>query len=294
MLGFLPSGGTENFGNFIGSWVQGLPRTELSTRWMVDAQEFMQLEMFEFENPVPKPRPQDRRANDIGYTMMGVHLADFDSRLSLLKSAGVMPLTDPIGAPGFRRVCINDPEGNLLELMEDDPRPSTAPTRPRPRSNVPVIRSMSLSVPSLERSRRLFVDALLCREATDLVFHGPEHEELWGLKGATAQKLLLWAGDFLIELKQYTNPVGKPWPDGYRISDQGFVNVAFGFRTRNAYQDAAARLADSGYRPNAPPLHLFDWGVQYVIDDQCFLVELLYVEPEAEKELGFVPETGVA
>jgi catechol 2,3-dioxygenase-like lactoylglutathione lyase family enzyme len=295
MLGFLPSGGTDSFGNIIGSWVQGLPNTDVRTKWMVDRQEFMQLEMFQFASPVPKPRPKDRRANDTGYMMLGLHVSDFDSRLTRLKNAGVLPLTTPLGAPGFRRVCIQDPEGNLIELMEDDPQPDGAPPRPRPRPNVPVVlRSMSLSVPNIEQSRRFFVDTLLCRESTAFTLHGPEHEELWGLKGATADKLLLWAGDFLIELRQYASPKGRSWPDGYRISDQGFVNIAFGFRTRETFKNVAQRLEDSGYRGNSPPIHLFDWGVQYVNDDQCFSVELLFVEPEADKQMGFVPEAGVS
>src|SRR5262245_9864834 len=36
MLGFVPSGGTEDFGNIFGSWVQGLPDVDVSTKWMVD------------------------------------------------------------------------------------------------------------------------------------------------------------------------------------------------------------------------------------------------------------------
>jgi catechol 2,3-dioxygenase-like lactoylglutathione lyase family enzyme len=295
MLGFLPSGGTNNFGNIFGSWVQGLPNViDVRTKWMVDRQEFMQLEMFEFASPVPKPRPKDRRANDIGYMMAGLHVTDFDSRLTLLQRAGVQPLTEPMGAPGFRRVCIQDPEGNLIELMEDDPQPEGSPLRPRLRPNVPVVvRSMSLSVPNLERSRRFFVDTLRCKVSTSFKLHGPQHEELWGLKDATADTLLLWAGDFMIELRQYTDPKGKPWPDGYRISDQGFLNIAFGFRKRKTFEDITERLKESGYRGNSPPIHLFDWGVQYVNDDQCFSIELLFVEPEADREMGFVPEAGV-
>ena len=34
----------------------------------------------------------------------------------------------------------------------------------------------------------------------------------------------------LVELVQYTEPAGRPRPPGYRISDQGLLNIAFGFR----------------------------------------------------------------
>lgn len=295
MLGFVPSGGTNDFGNPIGSWIQGLPDVDVVTKWMVDQQEFLQLEMFEFKSPVPKPRPKNWGPNDSGYTIIGLHVANFDARLMSLRSAGVQPLTEPIGVPGARRVCVKDPEGNIVELMEEDPRQDGSKARPRPRPGVPVVaRSITVSVPDIDRSRRFFVDTLRLEECTDFVLHRPEHEELWNLKGATAKTLLLWAGDILVELRQYTNPVAKPWPKGYRISDQGMLNIAFGFRKRSDFDQTCDRMFASGYRSNSPPFHLFDWGVVYVNDDQCFSVELLLVEPVANRKMGFEPENEVA
>ena len=291
MLGFVPSGGTNDFGNPIGSWIQGLPNVDETTKWMIDQQEFFQLEMFEFKSPVPKPRPKDWAPNDSGYTIIGVHVANFDQRLMSLRSAGVPPLTEPIGAPGARRVCIKDPEGNIVELMEEDPRQGGSKTRARPRPAVSVVaRSITVSVPDMDRSRRLFVDTLRLTECTDFVLHRPEHEELWNLKGATAKTLLLWAGDILVELRQYINPVAKPWPKGYRISDQGMLNIAFGFRNRDDYDRTCGRVFASGYHSNSPPFHLFDWGTVYMNDDQCFSVELLWVDPSANRKMGFEPE----
>jgi catechol 2,3-dioxygenase-like lactoylglutathione lyase family enzyme len=294
MLGFVPSGGTNDFGNPIGSWIQGLPNVDVVTKWMVDQQEFMQLEMFEFKSPVPKPRPMDWAPNNSGYTIIGVHVANFDATLTSLRTSGVQTLTDPIGAPGRRRVCIKDPEGNIVELMEEDPRQGAPKSRPRPRPQVGVVaRSITVSVPDVNKSRRFFVDTLRLEECTDFVLHGPEHEGLWNLKGATAKTVLLWAGDVLVELRQYTNPVAKSWPKGYRISDQGMLNIAFGFRRRDDFDEACTRVFAAGYRSNSPPFHLLDWGVVYVNDDQCFSVELLLVEPAANKKMGFEPENEV-
>jgi hypothetical protein len=58
-LGFVTSGGTNDFGNPIGSWIQGLPNVDVVCKWMVDQQEFLQLEMFQFTTPKRKPRPKD-------------------------------------------------------------------------------------------------------------------------------------------------------------------------------------------------------------------------------------------
>src|SRR5262245_3067004 len=166
MLGFVPSGGTNDFGNPFGSWVQGLPNVDVVCKWMVDQQDFLQLEMFEFKSPVPKPRPKDWGPHVSGYTVTGFHVSNFDERLRSLRSAGVQTLTEaPIGAPGSRRIGIRDPEGNIVELMEDDPRQSKP--RPRPRSTVPVVaRSITVSVTDIDRSKRFFLDTLRLEECT--------------------------------------------------------------------------------------------------------------------------------
>lgn len=290
MLGFLPSGGTDDFGNPIGSWIQGLPNVDVATRWMVDQQEFLQLEMFQFKSPKSKLRPADWAPNDSGYSIIGVHVADFDARVASLRMAGVPLLTEPMGARGVRRVCVRDPEGNIVELMEEDPRQGGARSRARLRPEVPVVaRSIAVSVPDIERSKRFFVDTLRLEPCTDFVLHRPEHEELWNLKGATAKTQLLWAGDFLVELRQYTSPAAKSWPRGYRICDQGMMNIGFGFRKRKDFDQTCERIYDSGYRSNSPPFHLFDWGTVYMNDDQCLSVELLWVEPGANRRMGFEP-----
>lgn len=284
-LGFLDSGGTTLFRGPIASAIQGIKGARASTRWLVDQQEFRQLEFFGFERPTPKL--YDRRPCDIGYSMLGIHVADFDGVVSRLD-----PLTEPMGRPGKRRVCVRDPETTLVELMEDDPRETGSGIRPRP--EVPVaIRSMTLSVPDLDRSRRFFVETLgLEMEDDSDLLHSPEHEALWGLAGAKSKKLLLWADDFLIEIRQYTDPVGEPWPSGYRICDRGFFNIAFGFREEKDLYALYRRVLEAGYSSNSEPFDFPGWSVVYVNDDVCFSVELLQVSPLLDGFMGFKPKEG--
>jgi len=286
LFGYLPSGGTRLFRGPLASRVQGLPNAASTCWWLVDQQEFFQLEMFQFASPRARPLPADWRPCDVGYTTVGLHVIDFDATLARLARAGVRALSAPLGRPGARRVCVRDPEGVLLELMEDDPRNPLAQLRPRP--EVPVAtRSVTLSVCDLDRSRRFFVDTLGLPEATGVPLHGPEHEALWGLDGAQRRALLLWAGDFLVELVQYTKPVGNPWPEGYRISDQGLLNIAFGFRDKRHFDEVYRRCLAAGHRGNWRPLNLGAWTVVYVNDDQGFSVELLFVRPWYEGPMGF-------
>lgn len=288
LFGFLPGGGTRLFRGPLASRVQGLPGAASTCWWLVDQQDFFQLEMFQFTNPPVRPRPADWRPCDIGYTMVGLHVADFVDTVDRLRRRGVAPLTQPIGPAGSRRVCVRDPEGVILELMEDDPRQPDAPSRVRP--EIPVAaRSITLSVPDLDRSLRFFAETLGHPAARGVVLHGPEHEALWGLSGAQRKSALLWAGDFLLELVQYTQPTGKPWPAGYRISDQGLLNIALGFRSKAAFDAAYQRCLAAGHRGNWRPLNLGAWAVVYVNDDQGFSVELLFVRRWYDRPMGFRP-----
>jgi len=62
--------------------------------------------------------PADFRPCDIGYTRIGIWVADFDTTLTNLARLGTKPLTPAIGAFGARRVCVRNPDGVYVEIME--------------------------------------------------------------------------------------------------------------------------------------------------------------------------------
>jgi short-subunit dehydrogenase/catechol 2,3-dioxygenase-like lactoylglutathione lyase family enzyme len=286
VLGLAPAGGTNLFFGPLASMVQGLPRAASTCWWLVDRQEQFQIELFEFRSPLVRPLPPDWRPCDVGYTTISFWVANLDRVIERATEAGTPPLTQPSGPGGARRVCVRDPEGVLIELMEEDPRAPTPRARPRPQIEA-VARSVSLTVPDLERSRRFFANVLGMSIADGLVLHDPEHEALWGLDGAKRESLALWADDMVIELVEYADPRGEPWPRDYRISDQGLLNIAFGFRERAEFEAAYRRCEEAGVRANGPPLRLGAWSVVYVNDPQGFSVELLHVEPWYEARMGF-------
>jgi catechol 2,3-dioxygenase-like lactoylglutathione lyase family enzyme len=236
-----------------------------------------------------RPIADDWRPCDIGYSMMGVHVGDFDAALDRLRRTSGRLLGAPHGPRGARRVCLRDPDGILLELMEDDFRlpGSPAPVRADVASAARFVR---LSVPDLDRASRFWVEALGLTEARDVCLHTPEHETLWGLPRASARRLLLWAGDFLVELVEYTDPVGRDRPAGYLMSDQGILNVAFGSIDRHQFDAMLRRVRAAGYEPINEPWELKGVAsVVYVYDDQGFNVELLHVEPGGCEQMGFLP-----
>jgi catechol 2,3-dioxygenase-like lactoylglutathione lyase family enzyme len=267
--------------------LQGIPGAEFAMSWAVDQQQFFQLEFFQYRHPEVQPLPADWRLCDIGYGMVGVYVADFDGAVARLALAGAPTLTEPLGPRGDRRVCVRDPDGVLLELLERDVPLASAPPRPRPEIGV-ATRSITVSVPDLERSCDLFVGALGMQPVHDVALHGAEHEALWGLHGASRRCVLLSSGDFWVELVQYTDPVGRPWPDGYSICDQGILNIALGARSLNDYKATRDRVIAAGFRTNLE-VQLPLVACTYLMDHQGFSAELLYVDETLDEALGFVP-----
>ena len=298
-FGYQESGGTSLFIPLLGSdKVQGVPGATSVCWWLMDQQDFFQIELFQFSKPTARPLPEDWRPCDTGYSTIGIHVADFDATLDRLDRRRVRLLSDPIGEPGWRRVCVRDPDGVLLEVMEDDPR-SGAP-RSRPYEAQVATRFVTLSVPDLEEARRTWVEVLGLTELPGFPLHGPEHEGLWGLSGATRESFVLRAGDMFIEVVHYLDPVGLPWPDGYRISDHGLLNIALGLRSYDALVDLVDACEAAGIPPNAPPPTTLKpvWSCSYVNDPMGFSIELLYLARPGEKrlvnpfdliELGFRP-----
>jgi len=300
IFGYQESGGTYLFIPLLGSAkVQGVPDATSVCWWLMDQQEFFQIELFQFRRPEARTLPDDWRPCDIGYTTIGVHVVDFDGTLERLARRRTALLSEPIGERGARRVCVRDPDGVLIEVMEDDPR--SGDRRHRPYAEVPVVtRFVTLSVPDLDRARRTWIEVLGLPEVTDVRLHGPQHEALWGLAGATRESFVVRAGDAFIEVVQYVDPVGSPWPHGYRISDHGLLNIALGLRTYDELEDLVAACEAAGIPPNAPPpttLKPF-WSCSYVNDPMGFSIELLYAAKPGKKrlanpgnlfELGFRP-----
>ena len=295
VLGYLDSGGMEIQPPGPGEVsaverLQGVPGADTDVCWAVDQQELFQLEWFQYRQPVPPEPTQPRRLCDVGYRMVSFHVPDFDAAIERAASCGTPALTDAVGRAGDRRVCVRDRDGILIELMECDPRTPTPSSRPRSASGTAVARSITASVRDLDRSLSFFVDTLGMIPAPDVRLHVPDHGVLWGLEGARREEQILWAGDFWLELVCYREPVGKPWPREYLLSDFGIMNIALGPRTLAEYRTLLGRVRKRGYTANVESL-LPGVATNYTLDDQGFSVELVYAEQTMRGALGFLPVT---
>lgn len=287
VFGFADAGGLVLWGSRVAR-IQRLGEDMTgSLRWMVGRQELVQLEFFQHSLPAQRPLPHDWRPCDHGWVRFGVSVPDFDDTLGRLSAEGVPLLGGPLTVAGCRRACFRDPElGIVVELLEDTPQLPGGPRR-RHFELAPAIVYVTLSVPDLEPARQLYLGAFQMPE-WEGVLHDERSESSWGLAGAQLGRFVADGGGVLLEVVSYRSPAGRPLPEGHLLSDQGFMNVAVGYRRRPELEEAVERALAAGAvlnmaLPDRPATSM------YLTDAQGFSVEVLCMPPEFEPEYGFQP-----
>lgn len=273
--------------------IQGVrPNPTETVSWLIDQQDYFQLEFFQFHRPRPRLRPFDWRPCDIGYNLAGFYVTDFDRVINRIAGASDRPVPVPVGEPGDRRVALQDPEGNWIEIMERDPVAQVEGADPcivRPEL-LTATRFIRLSVPDLEASAQRFVEVMGLSLVEGLQLHTPAHEAMWGLAGAAVQTVLLRGVNFLVEIAQYQDPEPRPRPPGYQISDQGYMNFALGYRSAEEFDRHFENVRRKGFTPNHDsPVDIGIFRVMYVNDPDGFSVEMLNARKVCWSLSGFNP-----
>lgn len=287
VLGFSNAGGRPRWGEYVSKVQEFDVGDDASCMmwWLVGEQEFVQIELFHHTSPPQRPRPAQWRPSDLGWVRFGIRLPDFDATLARISAAGLSTMTEPRGEAGARRVCLREPGADtIIELFEahpEDDADSPAPTSP-------TLVYAAASVSDLDAARSFFGGALGRAELAGDTLHRPEHEELWGLAGADAARAVFRVGEGLVELVEYRDPAPRPVAADARLSDQGIMNVAFGYRDRDevvADREAALALGATATMPAAAVS-----GGMYLRLIDGLSLELLLVPEGMDSAYGFTPE----
>jgi catechol 2,3-dioxygenase-like lactoylglutathione lyase family enzyme len=287
-FGFADAGGHVFWDSYL-KQIQGLSDDSTCMLWwMVGRQDLVQLELFHHVAPPQKPLPADWRPSDLGWVRWGVAVPDFGKSLGRLAEEGLTPISPPARYDDLWRACVRDPHtGIVIEVFEEG-LGTPGGLRPRAFGLVPAVVYVALSVSNIEDALSFYLGVIGLDEARTVEVHTPEMEALWGLPGARRRTGVLSAGDILLELAEYQDPPGRPQPPSRRLSDQGFMNVAFITRDAATFEAVLARAAERGIRPSLRPPDR-PATEAYLTDGLGNSVELLLLPREYEAEYGFIP-----
>jgi catechol 2,3-dioxygenase-like lactoylglutathione lyase family enzyme len=296
VFGFADAGGQCLYGSWPAALLElGTPDVSGTTWWLTGRQGFFQLELFQYTHPVQRPQPADWQPSDHGWVRWGVAVSDFDACLDRLRERGISPVAPREFKDGTRRSCFRDPwVGAFVEIFQDSP---AVPGGVRATHFMadPAVVYVSVSVPDLNVARAFFVAGLgLAEQADPNVLHVPGMEYLWGLDGAQRSVFVVQAGDVFIEVLQYSRPVSRPKPAGYRLVDQGLMNCALGWRARRDFDPVISRLAGQTCVPTMPVAAQGPFAFAYLRAPDGTSIELGAMTAEMDEVLGFAPRRSFA
>lgn len=274
-------GGTRFTGK-VTERVQGLPGATSDVVWMMDDREFFQLELFQFETPLPRAYAANRQPWDIGYSRLALEVSDLQSCHRSCTQRGVKGLSPIRQIAGKDYFVMTDPNGVLVEVATAS-RPIGADVGAR-------LVGVALSVPNLEVALQSFHHAIGCPIIDSAaVDKGP----LWDEPACQKRSVLLDAGTVWLEINEYRGLTPAPWPEGYQISDHGLLNVAFGSRSADEIRAIYQRMVAANFKPNSELVSSAGQVVlTYLNDSQGFNVELLMVRPWLDGVMGFRKANG--
>ena len=273
-FGFEPARGSRALmSSPLAARVQGLPRAA-STCWWLVGRTVVSAGTVPVRAPGGAPLPLDYRPCDIGYSRIGLWVADFDATVARLEMGSAPVRSLPPSARTADDACsCGAPTASTSNHGTRFDRSG----RQHDRTACPVaVRSVTLSVPDLARSITFFRSLGL--ETWSGTLDSADREAASGIA----------ALDACIQSRRRhrrsravprADLAGSHWPQGYRVSDQGILNIAFGARCKADHLQAYRRAVAAGARGNSKPVHLPGAGVVYVNDADGFSVELLWMKP---------------
>ncbi len=273
-FGFENGGGQALWGETLK--VHGLdPGDRALMWWMVGGQKFCQLEFFHHSKPGQRPMPEGWQPCDIGWSRIGLEVADLDRTIATLERDSI-PILGRTDGTGEHRLGFRDPfAGIAVEVSE------------RKGISGPHLRYAASSVSDLDAALEYYRDVLGLAISPLESLHTAEDEKLWGLAGARREGFVASAGDRHLEIVRYDEPQGRPQPHDHRICDQGIMNVALGSRSRDEVEKLLTRLAAAGYRPPAVFRHQ-DVVAAYIVEPERE-IELAAIPEEMDQVVGFEP-----
>jgi glyoxylase I family protein len=130
-----------------------------------------------------------------------------------------------------------------------------------------------ISVSDMDRSLTFYKDLL----GLEVIFDSdvPENERLSnvvGMENARGRVVWLRAGDTMIELWQWDNPVGRALAPDYNPADKGVTH--FALQTDNV-DELYRKVTDAGYHANITPQNLGLHKTTYIKGPDDEIIEIL-------------------
>ena len=270
--------GTTAFRGELAEKVQGLSNAASSTDWLIDDRERFQLEIFEFESPLPRPLTSDHCISDEGYNRIIIAVRSVQDIQRKAIAAGGTLLSLPVDANELQAAhgLLKDPDGILLEIVE-------APDL-LPEGRIARMVGLGITTLDMETTEQDMCKGFGFAPCSDVF----DNAVLWSESGRLMQSQTLQLEDMYLVVSQYRD--ARPRPEDYRLSDIGVMNFAIFFRDQAELVTCYETTCQLGMRSNVEPiLRGPDAAITYNNDRQGMSVEMIFMKRKLWGLYGFSP-----
>ena len=272
--------GTVAFRGPLAEMVQELPNPASKVRWFTDNSVFFQLEIFEFENPKPKPLPTHHSILSEGYNRLIIAVRSLEKFQRSMIELGFFQDITIVQGEISRHGITTDPDGNIIQLVEQANLINGE--RDAQLIGVGITSSQFEAAESDFRELFEFTKRADCFD-TATVLAG---------EGKLIQASTLQINDKFIVLADFENSV--PHADDYLLSDAGIMNFAMGYETQQDYIKAWNATSQTGMHQSVPagdePSEHGAYGT-YATTRTNLSIEMQAIDKHAYGFWGFGPVT---
>lgn len=275
IFGFSNAGGIPIWGSPMR--LQGLDSSARAMMWwLLDGQDFFQIELFAHSEPFPQAKAEDWRPNDLGWVRFGIYAPSVNAVKQALSAWSVSLIGERRDEKGSHRIVFTDPTTSaMIEVIEDDTVERCT------------VAYVTYSTADIESSRRFYGETLGLPLLDRNLLHLGRDEALWGLDGAETDGFVVETPGPWIEIVQYRNPVGRPKSANARITDLGIMNVALGAADEDAVRGMIMKVQAEGY--STTPVFGDGGSVVTYLTEPGSEIELIAVPEKAAAQWGFRP-----
>ncbi len=246
--------------------------------WLVSDAEFFQWEIFSHTVPAQRQNASNKTPFDIGWTRIGIATDDLTHALAVCRRRGAQILCEShiSSVDGRLRSLLRErTTGVYWELIQ----------RSVPLQLGPQVEFVTLSVTDIEQSLPLYREAFGF-DTTDGIHTREDDAFLYGVENVDANYAVLNSWPVKVEIVSYKEPQGRCLSSDYRLSDQGFMHIAVGYRSMDALRKISEEVVGCGGRLTEP-LPDGQAGGTYVVNVDGLSIELFAAPASMDAEFGF-------
>ncbi|MDG2091607.1 MAG: VOC family protein [Gammaproteobacteria bacterium] len=237
------------------------------------------IEIFGFDNPVPKERSADWKLFDHTLTHLCLQVENVDDWYDRLSAKGVTFYCPVQDFGEVKLTYARDPENNIIELLQPC-KEYLSIAKPRAGNDKAAgLHHAGISAINFERTKKFYTETLGMEVVFEMDFSDGRFDQVWNAKDTAGINMMLRMDNAFFEFFEFTNPTPTPRDQDWKVCDHGHTHFCLQVDDLQACYE---KLLAQGVKFNCPPQDFGNVLATYAQDPDGNLIEFLQIAEGGE------------